>query len=143
MGGIIYIYSHLFQIIKYYLSGLICFATDFLVTGLGISMLGLPPYVSHGIGWLVATGCNFQLNRMWVFGDQGRVRWKFMAFVALALFSLVCSTALLYLLNQIVGLPFYFAKLCAMLTVSLMNYLVVSRFIFVNRDFANLKKTHA
>ena len=131
------------RIIKYYLSGLICFATDFLVTGIGISVLGLPPYLSHGIGWLVATGCNFQLNRMWVFGDQRNGRRKFTAFVALALFALVCSTSLLYLLNEIAGLNFYFAKLCAMLTVSVVNYMVVSRFIFTNRNSVNFKNAHS
>lgn len=130
------------RIIKYYFSGLICFVADFLVTGIGISVLELPPYLSHGIGWLVATGFNFQLNRMWVFGDRGKVQWKFTAFFALAFFALVSGTGLLYLLNEIAGLNFYFAKLCAMLTVSAVNYMVVSRFIFANRDLTDLKNAH-
>ncbi|MFB2120741.1 GtrA family protein [Parapedobacter sp. 2B3] len=129
--------SRLFQIIKYYLSGLTCFGIDFLVTGLAISTLGLHPYVSHGTGWLVATTCNFQLNRMWVFGDRGKVQWKFTAFFALAFFALVSGTGLLYLLNQIAEFNFYFAKLCAMLTVSVVNYIVVSRFIFANRSLVD------
>ncbi|MFC7526949.1 GtrA family protein [Parapedobacter sp. GCM10030251] len=127
------------KLTKYYLSGLTCFGIDFLVTGMGIFLLELPEYVSHSIGWLVASGCNFQLNRIWVFEDRSKVRWKFKAFVVLALFALVGGTALLWLLNQIAGLNFYFAKLSAMLAMSFVNYMVVSKVIFANRRLADFK----
>lgn len=116
---------------------------DFVVTWFSITLIDLSPYLSHGIGWLVATGCSFQLNRMWVFEDRGKAQWKFTAFFALAFFALVSGTGLLYLLNQIAELNFYFAKLCAMLTVSVVNYMVVSRFIFTNRDSVNFKNAHS
>ncbi|MEC3882097.1 GtrA family protein [Parapedobacter sp. 10938] len=122
------------KIIKYYLSGLACFSLDFAVTWMCYSILLVNPYIAHGIGWLLSTGCSFQLNRMWVFGDRDDARGKFTIFIALALLAVVISTVLLHVLHRIAGLDFYLAKFIAMGMVSVMNYVLVSRFIFDRRD---------
>ncbi|HWK56406.1 MAG TPA: GtrA family protein [Parapedobacter sp.] len=118
------------KFIKYYLSGFACFGLDFAVTWACFSVMGIDPYIAHGIGWSVATGCSFQSNRMWVFVDRGNGLRKFAAFITLALFAVVISTVLLHVLHRMAGLEFYLSKFAAMGVVSVMNYVLVSRFIF-------------
>ncbi|RZK81246.1 MAG: GtrA family protein [Pedobacter sp.] len=101
-------------------SGLI---VDFGITYLCKEKLKIHKYISNSMGFIVATGTNYSLNRLWTFENHNpNTLVQFGKFFIIALVGLALSNILIYLLNDKLKWNFYFAKACAIVLVSLWNF---------------------
>lgn len=101
-------------------SGLI---VDFSVTWLCKEKLKIHKYVSSSLGFVVATGTNYTLNRYWTFNNHDPASiTQFGKFFVVAVVGLILSNAIIYLLNDRMKFNFYLAKACAIGIVSLWNF---------------------
>ena len=101
-------------------SGLI---VDFSVTWLCKEKLKIHKYVSSSLGFIVATGTNYTLNRYWTFNNHDPASIiQFGKFFVVALVGLILSNAIIYLLNDRMKFNFYLAKAFAIVIVSFWNF---------------------
>jgi len=101
-------------------SGLI---VDFSVTWLCKERLKIHKYISSSLGFIVATGTNYTLNRYWTFNNHDPASIiQFGKFFVVAVVGLILSNAIIYLLNDRMKFNFYLAKAFAIGIVSLWNF---------------------
>lgn len=121
----------LLKLIKYGAVGVCGVGVDFGLTYVAKEKLKLNPYVANAIGFSVATGTNFFLNRMWTFRSQDPAIWSQFSFFALAaVIGLGLNTLLLRWLHQRWKVPFYVAKLASTAVVVIWNFVINAFYTF-------------
>lgn len=94
----------------------------------GVARLPLPPAtaLAYGVAFIV----NFGLNRLWAFESSsavGRQLWRYLALVVVNLFLTVALVQGL----TVAGLPYLVSKVVTTAGLSIMNYFISRRWIFV------------
>jgi len=113
----------LFKFLKFGVVGFSGLIVDFGVTYLCKEKLKLHKYLSNSLGFLVATGTNYSLNKYWTFHNQDKAYiLQFGKFFVISLVGLAISNSLIYLLHEKLKWNFYFSKVCAIAFVSLWNF---------------------
>lgn len=114
-----------FKFLKFGLVGFSGLTIDFGITYLFKERLKVHKYIANSLGFMVATGTNYCLNRYWTFQNQDpRYFVQFGKFFMVAVVGLALSNSLIYLLNDKLKWNFYVAKACAIAFVSLWNFFV-------------------
>ena len=112
-----------FKFLKFGIVGFSGLIVDFSVTWLCKEKLKIHKYIASSLGFIVATGTNYTLNRYWTFNSQDPATIiQFGKFFIVAMVGLALSNAIIYLLNDRMRLNFYLAKACAIGIVSLWNF---------------------
>ncbi|MEJ2880016.1 GtrA family protein [Pedobacter sp. GR22-6] len=123
IADILFNRTFFFKFIKFGLVGFSGLLVDFGVTYLCKERLRIPKYISNSLGFLVATGSNFTLNRYWTFNNHDpNTVIQFGKFFVVSLVGLAISNSLIFLLHEKLKWNFYFAKVCAIVLVSLWNF---------------------
>jgi len=113
----------LLKFVKFGTVGFSGLAVDFGITWLCKEKLRIHRYVSSSLGFLVATGTNYVLNRYWTFHDQDpEYILQFGKFFLIATVGLALSNTIIYLLSERLKWNFYLAKACAVVIVSFWNF---------------------
>lgn len=111
------------KFLKYGVVGCSGLIIDFSVTWLFKEKLKIHKYISSSLGFVVATGTNYLLNRYWTFDSHDPASIiQFGKFFIVAIVGLVLSNAIIYLLHDRMKFNFYLAKACAIGIVSLWNF---------------------
>ncbi|TDQ07084.1 GtrA family protein [Pedobacter metabolipauper] len=112
-----------FKFLKFGLVGFSGLIVDFSITYFFKEKLKVHKYLASSLGFIVATGTNYTLNRFWTFNSHNPdTVIQFGKFFMVSLVGLALSNALIYLLNDRLKWNFYYAKGCAILLVSLWNF---------------------
>lgn len=112
-----------FKFIKFGLVGFSGLIVDFGVTYICKERLRIPKYLASSLGFLVATGSNYTLNRFWTFNNHDPdTVIQFGKFFVVSLVGLALSNGLIFLLHEKLKWNFYISKVCAIALVSLWNF---------------------
>lgn len=113
----------LFKFLKFGVVGFSGLIVDFSITWIFKEKLKVHKYISSSLGFVVATGTNYTLNRYWTFNNHNPATIiQFGKFFVISLVGLALSNILIYLLNDKLKWNFYIAKACAIVIVSLWNF---------------------
>ncbi|HYK77766.1 MAG TPA: GtrA family protein [Daejeonella sp.] len=113
--------------LKFFKFGLVGFSgifVDFSITYLCKEKFKIHKYVANSLGFTVATGTNYLLNRYWTFNTgEGPHFVQFGKFFGIALVGLLLNNLLIYFFNDKLKLNFYLSKAIAIAIVSLWNFM--------------------
>ena len=102
---------------------------DFSATWLLKEKLGTHKLVANSVGFILAATSNYYLNRIWTFESTNEdLTTEFSLFLFFAVIGLLINNTILYLLNEKLKVPFYFAKLLAIGVTVIWNF--GSNFLF-------------
>jgi putative flippase GtrA len=112
------------------ISGLVI---DFSLTFFMKEMLKVNKYIANSAGFLTAASTNYILNRIWTFqsGDP-KIFIQFTKFFIISLIGLILNNTILYFLHRNNRMNFYFAKVIAIILVTLWNFLANFLYTFSN-----------
>lgn len=120
------------KFIRYILSGSATFSSEYLTFLVLETLLGLNVNVSHSLSFCVGICMSFSLNYMWVFKDAGyamKVKHQMVLYLALAIFNLLMTNLLIYLLVSW-GMHPVIGKLALMIMIIVWNFWVFRQVIF-------------
>jgi putative flippase GtrA len=118
------------QFIKFCVVGASGMVVDFSATYLCKEQAKLNKYLANALGFMLAASSNYLLNRLWTFHSQRNVPVEYLKFIGVSLIGLGLNSAVVYLLTEKLRLNFYLAKLLAIATVTLWNFLMSYFFTF-------------
>lgn len=122
------------KFIKFGIVGLSGMLIDFGITYLFKEKFRLHKYLANSVGFVLATGSNYLLNRYWTFtvaGQEARFT-EFSEFFAIALIGLAMNNAIIYVFNDRLKFNFYLSKLFAVALVSIWNFLANYMYTFAS-----------
>lgn len=120
------------KFIKFGVVGLSGVFVDFGFTYVCKEWLKIQKYVSNAIGFTLAASSNYYLNRVWTFqSNNPDVATEYGRFLFISAIGLLISTLVLYLLVSRARFNFYFAKLLAIIVVTLWNFIVNLNYTFL------------
>ena len=120
--------------IKYGAVSIASFAVDYLAFIALTYALELPYLLSNVLARCLSTVFNFSGHRRFSFRSRGRLGGQAMRYALAVVTALAMATALLYLCVAGLGIPKYLAKPMVDAAVFLMNFLILSRLVFSERD---------
>lgn len=119
------------RMLRFGLVGALGLMIDFLVTWLCKEKLRLNKFIANAIGFTLAVVHNYLLNRIWTFqSDSPDILKEFLWFLVISITGLGMNTAILYVLNEKLGLSFYVSKLGAIGMVFIWNFVANSLLTF-------------
>lgn len=119
------------QLFKFGMVGLSGLLIDFSVTYFFKEQLHFNPYLANTLGFSFAVVNNYLINRAWTFKSKEQAIIKqFGKFLLIAMIGLGLNTLCIYLLQQQLHLPFYLAKLIAIIIVFAWNYTINATLTF-------------
>ena len=86
--------------------------------------------VANAVARVISATVNFTINHFFVFQSREKVQNTFVRYAVLAVTAFLVDTALLKLLNQVIGIPLAVAKPIADTTVFMLNYPIQKRFVY-------------
>jgi putative flippase GtrA len=115
--------AFILKFIKFGVVGLSGMVVDFGITYLCKEKLKIHKYIANSLGFIVATGTNYSLNRLWTFNNHDpNTVTQFGKFFMIALIGLAMSNGIIYLFHEKFKWNFYLAKAFAIGLVSLWNF---------------------
>lgn len=121
----------LLEIIKYVFFGVITTAIN-IILFIVIEYIGVQYLIANGIGYFIAVGFNFYLNKKYVFKPSECIttRIQLIRFFVLRVGSLAIDTLLFYLIVDIIGLNMYLSRVFLSIFIILGTYLINKICIF-------------
>ena len=114
-----------FKFLKFGLVGFSGLLLDFGVTYIAKEKLRWNKYIANSLGFLLASGSNYYLNRVWTFHSlDPEIGWQFSKFLFVAVVGLLLNNLIVYLLTDRARLNFYIAKFGAIVLVFFWNFSV-------------------
>lgn len=114
-----------FKFLKFGVVGFSGLLLDFGVTYIAKEKLRWNKYIANSLGFLLASGSNYYLNRIWTFHSlDPEIGWQFSKFLFVAIVGLLLNNLIVYLLTDRVKLNFYIAKFGAIVLVFFWNFSV-------------------
>lgn len=119
------------QLFKFGMVGLSGLVIDFSITYFFKEHLHFDPYLANALGFGFAVVNNYFINRIWTFKNKEKaIMQQFAKFLLIALIGLGLNTLCIYMLHQQLHLPFYVAKLMAIVLVFAWNYTINATLTF-------------
>jgi len=114
-----------FKFLKFGVVGFSGLLLDFGVTYIAKERLRWDKYMANSLGFLLASGSNYYLNRIWTFQSaEPEIGWQFSRFLLVAVVGLLLNNLIVYLLTERAKLNFYIAKFGAIVLVFFWNFSV-------------------
>ena len=114
-----------FKFLKFGAVGFSGLLLDFGVTYIAKEKLRWNKYIANSMGFLLASGSNYYLNRIWTFNSlDPEIGWQFSKFLLVAVVGLLLNNLIVYLLTDRARLNFYIAKFGAVVLVFFWNFSV-------------------
>jgi putative flippase GtrA len=123
----------LLKFLKFCIVGTLGLLIDFCLTFLFKEKLKINKYISNSGGFICAATANYILNRIWTFysTDPG-IFIQYTKFIIISVIGLFINNTILFLFHRNNKMNFYFAKLIAILFVTLWNFLANYFYTFSN-----------
>jgi putative flippase GtrA len=123
----------LFKLLKFCIVGISGLVIDFSLTFFMKEMLKVNKYFANSAGFITAASTNYILNRIWTFqsGDP-EIFIQYTKFFIISLIGLILNNTILFLLHRNNRMNFYFAKVIAIIFVTLWNFLANFLYTFSN-----------
>jgi putative flippase GtrA len=124
-------YSLIYKLIKFGLTGLLGMGIDFGTTWIVKEQFKWNKYIANCCGFLLAVVCNYWINRHWTFESINQL-WmtEFTKFLMISLIGLALNSSFIYLFHKKKEMNFYFAKFLAILLVFIWNFSANAYFTF-------------
>ena len=119
------------EIIKFSLSSLVGFAVDYALFCILSALTGQTALANIGARIVSAT-VNFEINRRVVFKSRKSVGQSALGYFTLALFIMICGTALVTLLTEVVGINAYLAKILTESSMFILSWSVQRTTVFAD-----------
>ncbi len=117
------VFSLLVKFVKFGLVGFSGLLLDFGITYLLKEKACWNKYLANSVGFAVACGSNYILNRAWTFQSADpAVTIQFGKFLIIAVVGLGLNNLVVYLLTEKLKFNFYLAKFCAVVLVFFWNF---------------------
>ncbi|WP_345233677.1 GtrA family protein [Olivibacter ginsenosidimutans] len=111
------------KFIKFGLVGFLGLILDFSITYLLKEKLRCNGLLANALGFAIALGSNYLLNRSWTFhSTDPRVFDQLSLFAAVSIAGLLLNTGILYICHNQAKQGFYTSKLCAIVIVCCWNF---------------------
>ena len=120
------------EILKFSASSLISFGVDYLLFCILSALTGVPVFANIAARIFSGT-LNFEINRRVVFGGRSTVKQSAVKYIMLAVFILVCNTALLSVLTGI-GINAYAAKIMTEAVMFIVSWLIQRTAVFSDNN---------
>ena len=121
----------LLKLFKFCLVGFSWTIIDFSLTGLLKEKLHINKYVANSCGFVTAASSNYFLNRIWTFGSSNeRVHQEYLSFFLISLIGLGLNNLMLWVFHNKFVWNFYLSKFCAILVVTIWNFIMNYFFTF-------------
>jgi putative flippase GtrA len=103
-----------FKFLKFGLVGCSGMVLDFSLTYLAKEKLRWNKYLANSLGFTLACGSNYLLNRLWTFHSADPdIGWQFSKFFLVALGGLLLNNLVVFLLTEKLKINFYLSKVVA------------------------------
>lgn len=113
------------RFVSYSLIGAGTFVFDLLLLYIFTDLLLINYLVAVGIAFLIAVSLNYQLSRRFVFKGTTRGHTTgYLYFIIIALLGLLLVTGSMYVLVEMVGLFYLFARVLIAIVTGVWNYLM-------------------
>lgn len=113
-------------------ASVIASAVDFMVTWLLVRQLQAPPIPGSVTGTICGGVTHFLISRNWAFSAQEK-KWtgQLSRYIPVWIGNLVLNASGLWLLKDVVGLPFWPSKIVTAIGIAVFyNYVLQKRFVF-------------
>jgi putative flippase GtrA len=111
-----------------------------LVTFAATKVVGLRIEIANVLGYLVGIPMNFILHRQVTFMSSGRLTQELPRFVATHACNLLASTAIVYILVEVAGLPVLIGIAAVVVAIPAAQYLLLEAWVFHSHDDAEGKR---
>lgn len=118
------------QLLKYAVNGLICFGVEFYSLYLLTEYVKLWYIASNSLAFILSNILNFLINRFWTFRSTANAARQFTMAITLALFNLLASNIIMYLLTDIYRLYYLFSKIVAIAIIASWNFILYKKVIY-------------
>ena len=121
------------EFFRYFISGSIAFVADISVLVLCTEILGIHYLYSNIASYVVGLFVSYTINIKWVFEHRrfyGRKRIEFAYFTFIALFGLVTSELVLWLLTESIEIHYTWAKVASTFFVFIFNFIFKKWLLF-------------
>ena len=116
---------------KFFIVGLSSFFIDMGLTYFAKERLKLNNYAANTVGFVLSSGYNFTLNRMWTFQNHDeQIGMQLVKYGGVMVVALFISNSIIYLLTEKAKLNFYFAKLSAICVMMIWTFTANNLFTF-------------
>ncbi len=121
-----------FKFLKFGVVGFSGVFVDFGFTYICKEWLKIQKYISNAIGFTIAASSNYYLNRIWTFNSHNpEIAVEYGRFLFISAIGLLISTLVVYLLVSKARMNFYFAKLLAIVVVTIWNFFINLNYTFL------------
>lgn len=119
------------KLIRFALVGTGGLIIDFSITWIFKEIFFLQPLYANAIGFCIAVVSNYSFNKIWTFQSETKnILNQFFKFLAISMIGLFLNTSILWSLQYLNNMRFYFNKGLATALVVLWNYFANSRITF-------------
>lgn len=122
----------LIQLFRYTFVGGAAFVVDYFLLIALTELCGLDYRISASLSFLVGLLVNYFISKVWVFRTSKfrRKGIEFLFFALIGVVGLLLNTALIWIITEFVGIPYYISKIITAVLVYLYNFLARKYFIF-------------
>lgn len=116
----------LIQFIKFGLVGAINTILSYAITNIGFYIIGLHEQISNIIAFVITVFISFILNSKYVFKQDERNFWKSLikVYASYSITGLFLTAILLYVEEQLLGIPHYIATLINLVITIPLNFIL-------------------
>ena len=121
------------RLMRYMLVSIASFLIDYLLFVLLSQLVGVPYLAANVAARILSAAANFTGHKVFSFRSHGRTLLKATRYVLAVAFTLTVASALLYVAVEFLGMVSLIAKPLVDALVFLLNFAVLSRFVFRGR----------
>jgi putative flippase GtrA len=116
------------QLIKYIVTGLLAFVTEYAVFTLLLAPLSI--FIANSVGMFVGFWISFLLNRYWSFQSRDKFFSQLLRYSSLFIINLIISNLLLKVFSDILNIYPEISKLIIMCLVVFWNFFLFKKIIY-------------
>lgn len=118
------------QFLRYLLTGFASFIAEYLLFLLLFDKLNVQYIYSNTIVYTVIFIINFLLNRLWSFKSKSDPKRQLALYLALFLFNLAATNAVMYLLSGMLAMSPRISKILVMGMIVVWNFIIYKKVIY-------------
>jgi putative flippase GtrA len=122
--------SRISQLLRFCFVGVITTAIQYAILITGVERLGVPAWVSSGVGFAISAGDNYGLNYRFTFRSKRSHRLASRRFAMVTATGLIFNIAFMVVLHDVLHLQYVFAQIIVTAIVLLWNFAGHARWSF-------------
>lgn len=123
----------IYSFFRFGLVGAMCSAVYAGVAWILHERMGQPPIIASVLAYIAAIPLSFAGQKFYAFKSTMAVTDELPRFVAVQIFNLILAGAAMFLITDIVGLPFWLGTLTVIALIPLTTFMMLSLVVFRNK----------